>query len=123
MAGITIKEFEDKYHELFSDPKDEEIAAENLAEVEAEIEQHNKDYENGKSSYSEAVNENSILSQDELLSEKGGMIHLDSRYIGLGLITNPDRVLSPEEEEYLRHMYADIDRQTIPASYDARTLG
>ena len=36
-AGITIKEFEDEFHELWSDPNDEKAASEELAKAHWEI--------------------------------------------------------------------------------------
>merc|ERR1712180_441734 len=77
-AGITIKEFEDEFHELWSDPNDEKAASEELAKEEASIEQHNLDYENGLSSYSEKLNELSALPME-----------LDLELSILGLLRDP----------------------------------
>merc|ERR1719369_2041573 len=107
-AGITIKEFEDEFHELWSDPNDEEAASEELVKEEASIEQHNLDYENGLSSYSEKLNELSAIPMDEFAA---------------GLIETPEeeRNISPEDQAYLDSIYEDLDRQSIPSSYDARS--
>merc|ERR1712088_962232 len=78
LPAETIKEFEDEFHELWSDPKDEAAAAKELADEEASIEQVNKDYENGK-----------------------------SRVYPTGLIGTPEaeRTLSPEDQAYLDKIY------------------
>merc|ERR1711936_1079836 len=73
-AGVTIKEFEDEFHELWSDPNDEKAASEELAKEEASIEQHNLDFENGLSSYSEKLNELSAIPIDQFEVEKEGAI-------------------------------------------------
>merc|ERR1740124_682404 len=112
-AGITIKEFEDEFHELWSDPIDEEAASEELAQEEASIEQHNLDYENGLSSYSEKLNEFEA-------EKEGALEHPD---YATGLIETPeeDRNISPEDQAYLDSIYEELDRQSIPSSYDARS--
>merc|ERR1712088_1266083 len=123
MPAETIKEFEDEFHELWSDPKDEAAAAKELADEEASIEQVNKDYENGKSSYSEKLNELSALTKDEFEAEKLGLLDGNSRVYPTGLIETPEaeRTLSPEDQAYLDKIYEDLDREYIPSSYDART--
>merc|ERR1719292_29180 len=105
-AGITIKEFEDEFHELWSDPSDEEAASEELAKDEASIEQHNLDYENGLSSYSEKLNELSAIPMDQFEAEKEGALehhdHDDHHHpdYATGLIETPEeeRKTSPEDQ-------------------------
>merc|ERR1712200_175863 len=83
-AGVTIKEFEGEFNELWSDPNDEKAASEELAEEEGALE--NPEY-------------------------------------ATGLIETPEeeRNISPEDQAYLDSIYEDLDRQSIPSSYDART--
>ena len=52
---MTMSEFEDEFHELWSDPEEEALASEELAEEEASIEQNNLDYEKGLSHFSEKI--------------------------------------------------------------------
>merc|ERR1719410_2615909 len=82
-AGVTIKEFEEEFHELWSDPNDEQAASEELAKEEASIEQHNLDYENGLSSYSEKLNELSAIPMDEFEAEKEGALENPEYATGL----------------------------------------
>jgi len=121
LPAETIKEFEDEFHELWSDPKDEAAAAKELADEEASIEQDNLDYENGKSSYSEKLNALSALPEDEFEAEKLG--GLEGPIYPKGLIETPEaeRTLSPEDQAYLDKIYEDLDREYIPSSYDARS--
>ena len=125
LPAETIKEFEDEFHELWSDPKDEAAAAKELADEEASIEQDNLDYENGKSSYSEKLNELSALTKDEIEAEKEGLLDVNSRVYPTGLIETPEaeRILSPEDQAYLDKIYEDLDLEYIPSSYDARSEG
>ena len=125
LPAETIKEFEDEFHELWSDPKDEAAAAKELADEEASIEQDNLDYQNGKSSYSEKLNELSALTKDEMEAEKMGLLDGNSRVYPTGLIETPEaeRILSPEDQAYLDKIYEDLDLEYIPSSYDARSEG
>merc|ERR1719230_2157400 len=94
-AGVTIKEFENEFHELWSDPNDEKAASQELAKEEASIEQHNLDYENGLSSYSEKLNKLSAIPMDEFEAEKEGA--LENPDYATGLIETPEeeRITSP----------------------------
>merc|ERR1712158_244711 len=84
LPAENITEFEDEFHELWSDPKDEAAAAKELADEEASIEQDNLDYENGKSSYSEKLNALSAIPEDEFEAEKlGGLEGPTTRAKGL----------------------------------------
>ena len=120
---MTIEEFEDEFHELWSDPESEALAAKELAEEEASIEQNNLDYENGKSSFSEKLNALSALPKDEFEAEKLG--GLEGPIYAKGLIETPEaeRTISPEDQAYLNKIYEDMDREYIPSSYDARSYG
>merc|ERR1711936_944151 len=74
------------------DPNDEEAASEELANEEASIEQHNVDYENGLSSYSEKLNELSAIPMDEFEAEKEGALENPGYATGL--------IETQEEERY-----------------------
>ena len=119
----TISEFEDEFHELWSDSKEEALAAKELADEEASIEQDNLDYENGKSHFSEKLNALSALPEDEFEAEKLG--GLEPQAYAKGLIETPEaeRILSPEDQAYLDQIYEELDREYIPSSYDARAYG
>ena len=124
MPAENMTEFEDEFHELWSDPEEEALAAKELADEEASIEQDNLDYANGKSSYSEKLNSLSALPEDEFEAEKLGGLEGPTTY-PKGLIETPEaeRTLSPEDQAYLNKIYEDMDREYIPSSYDARSYG
>ena len=121
MPAENITEFEDEFHELWSDPDEMALAAQELADEEASIEQDNLDYENGKSSYSEKLNALSALPKEEFEAEKLG--GLEAPEYATGLIETPEeeRTISLEDQAYLDSIYEDLDRQSIPSSYDARS--
>jgi len=123
LPAETIKEFENEFHELWSDPESEALAAKELADEEASIEQDNLDYENGKSSYSEKLNALSALPNDEFQAEKLG--GLEAPIYATGLIETPEaeRTISPEDQAYLDKIYEDLDHEYIPSSFDARYYG
>ena len=125
MPAENITEFEDEFHELWSDPDEMALAAQELADEEASIEQDNLDYENGKSSYSEKLNALSALPKDEFEAEKLGLTQDIARVYPTGLIETPEkeRTLSPEDQAYLDKIYEDLDLEYIPSSYDARSEG
>ena len=52
---INIKEFEEKYHEDFANPEDEERAAEELAKNEAGADLQNTMYDEGEGHFREGV--------------------------------------------------------------------
>ena len=124
MPAENITEFEDEFHELWSDPDEMALAAQELADEEASIEQDNLDYENGKSSYSEKLNALSALPKEEFEAEKLGGLEGPTSY-AKGLIETPEaeRTISPEDQAYLNKIYEDMDREYIPSSYDARSYG
>ena len=100
-AGVTIKEFENEFHELWSDPDDEKAASQELAQEEASIEQHNLDYENGLSSYSEKLNELSALPMDQFEAEMEGALERPDYATGLIETPEEERNISPEDKAYL----------------------
>merc|ERR1719230_1873771 len=104
-AGVTIKEFENEFHELWSDPNDEKAASQELAKEEASIEQHNLDYENGLSSYSEKLNELSALPMDQFEAEKEGALEYPDYATGLIETPEEERIISDEDQAYLDSIY------------------
>jgi hypothetical protein len=44
---------------------------------------------------------------------------------GMGLIETPEwaRIIKPEDQDWLNEIYNRLDRQEIPAEYDAHTNG
>ena len=52
-SAMDIKEFEEKYHEKFADPKEEAKAAKALAKNEAEINKQHEEYVQGKANFDE----------------------------------------------------------------------
>ena len=91
-----------------------------LKKTEEEINKNNEDYDNGKSSFKEQLTEFSDMIEDELKMHEG-LIDSEDEGRGLGLI------MPPEEErissENLDEVYAELDRQSIPASYSAKDKG
>ena len=75
---MTIKEFEDEFHLKWSDPESEALAAKELADEEASIEQNNLDYENGKSSFSEKLKVLSALPRDQYGHVISGLLNADN---------------------------------------------
>merc|ERR1711976_124974 len=97
------------------------MGSEELAQEEASIEQHNLDYENGLSSYSEKLNELSAIPMDEFEAEKEGALEYTDFATGLIETPEEERNISDEDQAYLDSIYDELDRQSIPSSYDARS--
>merc|ERR1719510_2066497 len=126
--GEGIKEFEDEFGQKFKDPEDEKKAADELAKEEEEIKQNNKDYDDGKSTYKEKINELSDMSEEQMEKLKEGAIpKAFLRSYGAFEIPEEDRYLSPDDEAYLNSIYEELDEldraSGIPKSYDARDHG
>ncbi len=93
---------------------------ENLAKAEKQINEQNKLFKEGKSTFYEQLNEFSDLSKSQFEKEKeGAKIPQTREGRGLGAILPPESewYTSPELEE----LYS--SRQTPPSSFDATTLG
>ena len=58
---------------------------------------------------------------DEFESEKLGAIETPEYATGLIETPEEERTISPEDQAYLDNIYEDLDRQSIPSSYDARS--
>jgi len=131
-SAMNIKEFEEKYHEDFANPEDEAKAAEALAEHEAQINKQHEDFIQGKANFDEEINEFADMDDDEFANEKLGEMEspedepaariFGGRKFYLGLI-HDEGENTPEEIEELDKIYASIDRETLPESYDSRALG
>ena len=127
---LTIKEFEEKFHQKFADPKDEADAAKNLAKMEAQIDEQNEKYAKGEANFEEELEPWDDLSDKEMIKEKTGLI--DSKEersnpmrfrTGLLVIPKHERVNTPEERAFLDEIYAKYDRGSIPKSWDSRAKG
>ena len=125
---LSIKEFEEKFHQKFADPKDEADAAKELAKREAEIDDQNEKYANGQANFEEELQPWDDLSDDQIIKEKTGLSTPgDERFNSLrtGLLMKPkhERVNTPEERAFLDEIYAKYDRDSIPNSWDSRAKG
>ena len=110
---LTIKEFEEKFHQKFANPKDEADAAENLAKAEAEIDEENEKYAKGEANFEEKLEPWDDLSDDELLKEMTGLTtseedRLNPMRFRTGLLVRPkhERVNTPEERAFLDEIYS-----------------
>ena len=129
---LTIKEFEEKFHQKFADPKDEDSAAAELAKQEAAIDEENEKYENGKANFEEELEPWDDLPKDVFEKEKEGLIpEGEDRFIpmsqlhGKGLVITPEheRVNTPEERAFLDEIYAKYDRASIPKGWNSKAKG
>ena len=119
----TIKDFEEMFHQSFTDPKAEEAAAKELALKEAEIDKENEDYENGDAHFEEELEPWDDLSEEEFLVEKAGLTPDGDFRTGLLPTPEEEKVNTPEEREYLENVYAKYDRKRMPRTWDSRALG
>ena len=99
LSGINITEFENEFHELWSDVNDENEASQELIKEVESIEADNYDYKIGKSQFSEKLNEISALTKDELEIEKMGAI-----FFSTGLIETPEEERNLESEKRLQEI-------------------
>ena len=127
---LTIKEFEEKFHQKFADPKDEADAAKNLAKMEAQIDEQNEKYAKGEANFEEELEPWDDLSDKEMIKEKTGLT--DSKEersnpmrfrTGLLVIPKHERVNTPEERAFLDEIYAKYDRDNLPQVWDSRAKG
>jgi len=122
---LTEDEFEEKFH-IKTDPEEKQRDAELLQEAEDEINENNKKFDEGKSTYREELNENSNMPKDEFEREKEGAKMPDEVVRGLGAIMPPEYIQNdPENAARMNEVYRQIemDRQALPDSYDATELG
>merc|ERR1719510_2156630 len=123
--GETEKEFEEEFHELFEDPEDEKKAAAELAKEEAEIKKDNEDYDKGKSTWKEKINELSDMDKKKVEEEKEGALDISTHRFAMGAFDLPeeDRYLSPDEQARLDSIYDELSRTAVPDSYNAVSAG
>jgi hypothetical protein len=84
-----------------------------------QINEQNKLFNEGKATFFEKLNENSDLPMDIFEEEKEGEINISGRSVG---------EIDIDESEWFTHedlqrLYRSVNRGSIPANYDARTLG
>ena len=127
---LTIKEFEEKFHQKFANPKDEADAAKNLAKAEAEIDEENEKYAKGEANFEEKLEPWDDLSDEEILKEKTGLLNSKEERSNpmrfrTGLLVKPkhERVNTPEERAFLDEIYAKYDRDDLPQAWDSRAKG
>lgn len=124
-----IKEFEQKFHQLLTS-SEEQKAATILTKNEAEIEEQNELFKEGKANFEEALMEWDDLSSEELMKEKTGLLDGDlikMKYFS-GLIDIPGEMTinTPEDQTYLDELYRMgflVYQETLPQKYDARDEG
>ena len=127
---LSIKEFEEKFHQKFASARDEANAAQELAKREAEIDEQNEKYAKGEANFEEEIEPWDDLSDDEVIKEKTGLTTSDNERLnpsrfrtGLLVIPEHERVNTPEERAFLDEIYAKYDRGSIPKSWDSRAKG
>merc|ERR1712038_2184220 len=123
---MSIKEFEEKFGEEFATKEDEDAAAEELAKNEAEVDLENTMYDEGEGHFKEEINEWSDMDPVEFAIEKTGLnpVEPDQRYYETkGWINDPNAANTEEEIADLDRIYSEVDRQSLPASWDSRAKG
>ena len=96
----------------------EKDAADFLEEAEKEIEDQNKKFDKGESPFDESVHPWDDIDPKEWEKEKDGTIP-DESARAMGLIYDPNDRNTPEESERLDALFKDLQRTTLPASYDS----
>merc|ERR1711963_934066 len=117
----NLKQFDEEMGIVENAPEEVEKMEEELLEkTEKEINENNEKFAKGESSFQEKLTEFADMTDDEL-KEHEGAIAPDMDMRGLGLVLPPaeERISSPNLDE----MYAELDRQTIPAAYNSITEG
>ena len=93
-------------------------AAGNLEEAEEEIDEENEKFEKGKANFDEKIHDWDDIDPKEWEKEKDGTIP-DESARAMGLIYDPNDRNTPEELERLDALFKDLQRTTLPASYDS----
>lgn len=91
----TLEEFEEEFGQYAVDPDLVEEWKENLEEAEEEINEQNQKYQDGESTFWDALNEFSELSDEDFLKEKTGLIPQegdDRITYATGLLEMPKRL-------------------------------
>jgi C1A family cysteine protease len=131
---LTIKEFEEKYHDFFEDPEKEKEAADQLAKEEEDIDLENELFAEGKAHFTEQLQPWDILSKEEFEKEKEGLLpgkdeadrsydFTANRHMGKLRTPEHEKVNTPEELAFLEDLYSKYDRAALPASWDSRAKG
>ena len=84
-----------------------------------QINEQNKLFKAGKSSFFEELNANSDVPRDLFEKEKTGYVPNQKMGRGLVLRDESEWFTHPDLEE----LYQSLDRQALPASFDARAIG
>ena len=128
----TEEEFEEEFGILDSDPEEKKTEAENLKKAEDEINENNKKFENGESTFEEQLYEESDLPKEEFEKEKEGATMPDdvrTAFVGdriMGVYMPPESVRNdPVNAAKLKKLYAELEQNRAgePDSYDAKALG
>ena len=100
-----------------------------MAKEEKEIDAENDLYEKGKANFKEALNEWSDVPKAEFEKEREGYvpnlerIDFPEEERSFGYIHDENLENTPEEIDELDEIYSSIDRASLPAKWDSRTLG
>merc|ERR1712142_783352 len=119
-----IKKFEQDFNMPIFDSKVEKNAARNLAKAVKQINANNEKFAKGQSTFEEALYPESILGRKEFKREKEGRLPPATSTRSLGLIHRPEDYPSKvENDATLARIDAEMERQIVPKSYDARKQG
>ena len=126
-TDMTIKDFEEKYGEVFDNPEDEAVAAKQLALELEDIDKQNELFDQGVGHFKEDVHEWDDLTPEEFAEDKTGLNHNEDDFSnrGRGLIHEEPRDMeyTPQELERVEGIFSKMDRDSIPEFYDSRALG
>jgi len=115
------KKFNEEMHIKEFAPKEiEELEEKLLKKAEKQINENNEKFKNGESSFEEKLTYFADMPEDLLKAHQGGIFD-DVGERGMGLVMPP--LEARISSENLDEVYAELDRTTVPASYDAKALG
>jgi len=123
---LSEEEFEEKFHIKVNDPVEKQKEAETLEKAEKEINEINKEFEEGKSTYTEELNEYSNMPLEEFEKEREGAKMPKDVQRALGAIMPPEHIQNdPENAARMNEVYRQIEmeRQAVPDSYDSTEQG
>jgi len=117
----NLEEFNKEMGTLEDAPEEVKKMEEDLLKkTEKEINENNEKFEKGESSFEEKLTEFADMSDDELKEHEGAdFSDLDMRGLGMTMPPLEERISSPNLDD----LYAELDRQSVPASYSAKDLG
>jgi len=126
---LDEKEFEKEFNEKFEDKHMEKDAEDILEEDEAQIDEENEKFDEGKANFSEKLQPWSDEPKEEFEKEKEGVIppHKGGDQGGAerdgyyrGLIWNPEISFNtPEEKRHLKEVFKALDKTDLPSEYDS----